>query len=288
MSVFRNKKAPLNIIYKACQGSIATLELLPDSITNEERKNVVDSNFAEFITDKVKVLSLINPETREKLEEDRSIYDPEFVYQVGEIIETEHNFDIIICSNPNNLAYMGRGVHYFKTYAAALSWYYEHHQKINGKHIRYNKNGQKQSEWNYKNGKRDGKQYSWYENGQKSFESNYKNGKQDGKDVMWYENGQKLFEDNWKDGQSEGKQYGWHENGQKWSEYNYKNGKRDGKQYYWHKNGQKQLEENYKNGQKDGKQKYWYENGEKAEGDLLETMVVGEEDMDEALHVICD
>ena len=40
----------------------------------------------------------------------------------------------------------------------------------------------------------------WYENGQKKSEKNYKDGKRDGLWVGWDEDGQKSYESNYKDG----------------------------------------------------------------------------------------
>ena len=61
-------------------------------------------------------------------------------------------------------------------------------------------NGQKYSETNYKDGKKDGLDTNWYENGQKWSETNYKDGELEGLDTWWYENGQKRSEELYKDG----------------------------------------------------------------------------------------
>ena len=46
----------------------------------------------------------------------------------------------------------------------------------NGLHTTYHENGQKMSEGNWKDGKRDGKYTAWHENGQIKSEKNYKDG----------------------------------------------------------------------------------------------------------------
>ncbi len=204
-----------NIIYKVCQHSIATLSLLPDSVTNEERNDVVDANFAMFRTDKAKVISLINPETNESLNSDHSIYDSSFIYTVNAIVKTK--FDINI---------RGCGIHYFKTYEAGLNWYYQYYKKFNGKRITYYDRGGKEWEWNYKNGELNGFQQSWYRNREKSSEMNFKNGLRDGLQQNWYPNGQKSYE------------------------CNYKNDKKDGLLRRWDKDGEKSFECNYKDGEK--------------------------------------
>ncbi len=196
-------------ICKACQNSIVILELFPDSITNEHREGIFHSDFAKFRTNKAKVCSIVNPETKVRMKKDYSIYDPSFVYTVDDLIEATFNPVIdSVCAG---------GIHYFKTYDAALSWYYHYgdHKKTNGKYIGYHENGRKKYEENYKDGKMEGKQEEWYKNGQKQYDGNYKNGKKDGKHEWWYENGQKIYEENYKDGKRVGKHKGWYENGQK-------------------------------------------------------------------------
>ena len=166
----------MSIIYKACKNSIVTLELLPDSLTNEDRTGVVNSDFAKFRTNKAKVISIVNPETKEQLDRDYSMYDPTFVYTVGEVIICEFDSNINkVCSS---------GIHYFKTYEASLSWYYNYRKPYTDrKYIGYHDSGQKSYEHSYKDGVREGKQEAWYENGQKQYEDYYKEG--------WYENRQK-------------------------------------------------------------------------------------------------
>jgi len=171
--------------YKACKNSIVVLELLENSITNEKRKDVINPSFAKFRTNKVKVIKIIDVLTGDELDSDRSIYDPNFIYKVGEIIQTEINSDInTVC---------GEGIHYFKTYKAALSWYYHNNinQIKNGTFIEYHENGRRDVEWNYLDGKLNGLQHGWYDNGQKNFEWNYLNGNREGLHQWWHTNGEK-------------------------------------------------------------------------------------------------
>ena len=190
-------------IYKACKNSIVTLKLLSSSVTNENRRHVVNPDFAKFRTDKARVISIVNPETEEKLAEDSSMYRDDFVYKVGKIVKSHFNPDI------NRVC--GGGIHYFKTKETALSWFYQQ------THNKYS----------------DGKSAGWHENGQKRYEGSYKDGKMDGKWTNWYDNGQKKNEGSHKDGYSNGKWTGWYSNGQKAYEQSYKDGKRDGKRTEW-------------------------------------------------------
>ena len=65
---------------------------------------------------------------------------------------------------------------------------------------KYESNGQKQSETNYKDGVQEGLETSWFENGQKQSEASYKDGKISSLLILWDENGQKKNEENYKNG----------------------------------------------------------------------------------------
>ncbi|MDB4556762.1 hypothetical protein N9005_05855, partial [Akkermansiaceae bacterium] len=77
----------------------------------------------------------------------------------------------------------------------------------------------------------------WHKNGQKQTEGNYKDGKKHGPDVWWYENGQKEAEGNYKDGKPHGIVFNWHENGQKRTEINHKDNKPISEKY-WNSKGE--------------------------------------------------
>lgn len=112
-----------------------------------------------------------------------------------------------------------------------------------------------------------------YPNGQKKSEENYINGKREGPYTQWHLNGQKASEQNYINGLEEGLGTAWHENGQKRIEGNFVNGKKEGVSTEWYKNGQKRIEGNFVNGKKEG---LWtaYENGKKS---IEATFVNGEE-----------
>ena len=125
-----------SIVYKACENSVITLELLSDSRTNEERY-VVNPAYAKFRTNKAKVLLIANPETGEEMDQDRSHYDSEFIYNAGKTIETD--FDSDFDNDINSVC--GKGIHYYKTVEGALSWYYRYHLKTNGTYTEYYADG---------------------------------------------------------------------------------------------------------------------------------------------------
>ena len=149
----------------------------------------------------------------------------------------------------------------------------------------YHPNGQKESEGNLKDNKKDGLWTEWYENGQKDEEGHWKNGEQNGLRTEWYENGQKeaeLYYKNdklvsasvWKpDGEpcpitkivdGSGIVATYDENGQKWWEGHHKDGQFDGLVTWWHENGQKAVEIHWKNGKLDGLWTHWDKIGKKA------------------------
>ena len=138
--------------YKACKNSIVTLEPFPDTLNNEDRKNVMDPSYAKFRCNKAKVISIINPVTKQHMNQDRSIYDSSFIYKVDQTIISNY-YDTrshVVCAN---------GIHYFKTMKAALSWFYRTrwYKMPDGKHILCHDNGCKFLEGSYKDGNFDGK-----------------------------------------------------------------------------------------------------------------------------------
>ena len=52
--------------YKKCGDYIVTMKKLPDTITNESRRNVVDPLYAKFRADKLMVVSIEHKDTGEK------------------------------------------------------------------------------------------------------------------------------------------------------------------------------------------------------------------------------
>ena len=153
------------IRYKACLNSIATLKLLPDSKTNENRFDVFDPNFAKFRTNKCIVLDLTNPITNIKYKKDVSMYDRTLKYKIGKTVKIR-----FYNNNPNKIC--ARGIHYFKTYDAAVSWFYRENPYTSelkyGTYGFYRDNGRIYKEYEYYEHHR--KLTVWYEDGQKKYE----------------------------------------------------------------------------------------------------------------------
>ncbi len=95
-----------------------------------------------------------------------------------------------------------------------------------------------------------GKLLRKYKDGQKQFESNFNDGKEHGLRTEWRKNGQKKSEINYKDGKRYGLSTWWHKNGQKWSKTNYNYDGQHGLRTEWHKNGQQKSNKCYQNGKK--------------------------------------
>lgn len=224
--------------YKTLQdGLICCLEIDPE-LSNLGRTNVVDKNYAKFGCQKATVLSIYTliideitgKTTRQDVLSGSSIYEPDFIYKVGESIYVDdYNPDIeSICSE---------GIHFFLTQEAAYSfsniltknsWYsdggrrsscdYDHINDRSTSTIWY-KNGTIRRKLNFKghytnvvtycdkkrisvrkNGIYDGKSQAWYGNGQLKYDQTYKDGKLVGLSKLFYENGQVKIEEFYENG----------------------------------------------------------------------------------------
>jgi antitoxin component YwqK of YwqJK toxin-antitoxin module len=135
--------------------------------------------------------------------------------------------------------------------------------KLVGKFTKWHDTGQKQEEGNLLDGKMVGKYNRWYLSGKKLSEGYYKDGKKDSKYTIWYDTGQKQKEANYLNGKLVGKFTQWYDTGQKQEEGNYLDGKEAGKHTRWYDTGQKQKEANYLDGKLVGKSTQWHRNGGK-------------------------
>lgn len=155
--------------------------------------------------------------------------------------------------------------------------FYKSDKLFTGVGLDYYESGQKKSEGNFKDGKREGLWTVWQDNayGEKRSEGNYKDGQKEGLWTEWDDNvyGQKS-EGNYKDGEREGLWTVWEMEGNLKEEGlwtgNYKNGKEEGLWTRWHFNGPKISEGNYKDGSREGLWTFWYENGQKESEDTYD------------------
>ena len=245
------------LLYKSAGEYIITLQLLPESVHNIERKNVVNKEFASFRCDCALVLDISHKLTFEKIYKIYSDYDTKFCYEVGKSV-TEKNFN-------KNLEYVGvAGIHFYLNKECAF-FHNLSTENHNGLYrIWFNVTGELDVECIYKDGKRDGLHRSWRRDGQwfLQMECTFKDGKEDGLHRQWYENGQLMWECIYKDDKKNGLDRKWYENGQLKAEFTYKYDKMDGLCRDWYENGQLETEYTYKNGKKGGLYRFWYENGQ--------------------------
>jgi len=162
--------------------------------------------------------------------------------------------------------------------------------------VSWHRNGQKEAEGTFKDGKLDGKHTSWYENGQKLLKGTFKDGKEDGLWTYYTEVGNGKYEVTFKAGiyttavftdslgidytgmpitdepeqdgiilfqDDEGGEYDFSKFPKVFATV--KDGKPKGLIIEWYENGQKESEVTFKDGEQDGLWTEWRENGQKKE-----------------------
>src|SRR5271170_5380155 len=132
-------------VYKICRDKASkyktvkwfvVLQKLPDTKTNECRKDVVDKNYAKFRADKLRVVKIINtnkPTLTKKYITHRGPNMVKTKYVVNKIVESNEYDD-----NIDNV--YSNGIHYFKTLLPAY-YYRDIPDKYNGKWIFWHDNG---------------------------------------------------------------------------------------------------------------------------------------------------
>lgn len=205
---------------------IAELEILGDN--NENRSDIVDSINAKYRCSKVRVLSIKDYDGKAH-EEGRSLYNGEFIYKVGEIIETEYDKDIDkVCSS---------GIHYFLSYERAEKYEANMPLDFTGCWVYYYDNGQLESKCEYVKGKPHGLYEELYENGKISIKCSYENGRLHGLYVSWHNNGQTAIRVQYVKGLFDGIMEQWNSDGELASKRSYKNGILDGLHEELNRNG---------------------------------------------------
>lgn len=249
-------------VYKSCSNLpnkirewLVVMEKCEDTITNEERKGVVDENHAKFRANKMRVTEIINMNDMKK-EEYVVNYDvyggKSLKYEVGAIVECDKfDNDIdVICSG---------GIHYFKMLMPAY-YYRDKPIAITGKWIDWHDNGRKQCEENWKCGQIDGPYKEWQYDGEYNIICAYKNGNLDGPWIKWGTNGKKIEEYHYKNGILYGSWIRWYADGTMMDKRFYRGGRMDGLCTQWHANGQKMSEIDYVDGKID-REIRWDKNG---------------------------
>lgn len=120
-----------------------------------------------------------------------------------------------------------------------------------GRFVYYYENGNKQSEGDYVNDKREGRWVFWFENGNKKSEGRVVAENLDGSWVYWYESGEKKAEGNYIRSNKDGDWQYWYKNGRLESIEKHKAGLISSTEVYY-KNGTLQYKGNYLNNNRHG------------------------------------
>lgn len=201
---------------------LVIMKKLDTTKTNEDRKAVVDANYAKFRANELQVIKIINittPET-ERTQITNDFEGIKLMYKVGEIVKpNSYNDDINeICSN---------GIHYFKTLESA--YYYENElSDFTGKWYSWFGNGQKELEIDRKNGIPDGKLIEWSENGQLNHKAYFEKGDRKGEWMKWCPSSEFLLENRTTKNNQEGKWIFGNDDGVIYETDYFKNGTNDG------------------------------------------------------------
>jgi antitoxin component YwqK of YwqJK toxin-antitoxin module len=181
-------------VFKTCNNKphtsyheyIVVMEKCKDTITNEDRKDIVDKNYAKYRANKlnvVEIFSVINLSSKDYVVNSWS--DSKLLrYEIGKIVECDkfdENLDKV-CSG---------GIHYFKTIIPAY-YHCAKPEKGHSKYMDWYENGRQKYEINYYNGILNGFWKTWNNNDGKSLsvEGEYQCGKRIGKWIERYRGGQ--------------------------------------------------------------------------------------------------
>src|SRR3989304_6624529 len=183
-------------VYKGCRdGMLVTMEIDPNGPNNMERSGVVDPDHAKYRCRSAKVVRIEHVLTGETAEMATSGYDEQFCYRVGEMVE-----------EPNYSAYIewvcGLGVHFFLTMVPA---------KFHALHLICFKGYT-------------GEYKCWHDNGRLGSHGWYKDGKKDGEWEWCDGRGERFQHGLYNDGGEEGEWEWCDENGKHWKHGWYKDG----------------------------------------------------------------
>lgn len=247
-----------NIVFKSCYNYIVVLKMLDDTITNENRLDVVDSKHAKFRANKLFTKMIISKFTGDLITEvyNTTYKNKKILYKVGKVIIID-NYDLDgeqICST---------GIHYFKSIESA--YYYETCNNC-GNFKKWYDNGRIEMEYEiYTKCDSDGhsiiyeKRKSWNRAGYLEIVCNYKDNKLHGKYTSFDETGLVRVKCNYKNNVLHGKYKKWYSNGQLHKKCNYERGILVGKCKTWYVNGKPYISCNYsKYGRLHGKYKKWH------------------------------
>ena len=189
--------------YRSAGNAIIVLEIY--QMTSIYPKNqIVDRNHATFKTNYAMVHDIYDKDTREKVAEVASDWDPT-IYTVGKVVTDSITF--YLTEEP---AYQNN-----KSISSGFSkqWY---------------DTGQLKYEYDFSNKT----EKHWYLDGRLKYESDQNLRKE------WYRDGRLMSESNYKNGWKHGTAKKWRSNGELKSYLSFVNGRQHGLQWIWHKNGE--------------------------------------------------
>lgn len=173
-------------VFKLCGDRwLIVLEMCPDTITNENREDIYDTNYAKFRANRLVVRFIVNIHSTVQLDKlvhrfisiDGTV-NSVINYVLDEAVVPEHPFDSnldIVCSS---------GIHYFKNILSTIG-YRKLPSLYNGRCIQWYPNGRKRLQGVYKNGRKMGKWKYYYSNGHKDEVVFYVDGIMRGDIMRW-------------------------------------------------------------------------------------------------------
>lgn len=179
-------------VYKSCnRDCIIVLEKLPDTVTNENRKSIINPAYAKYRANKLKVIFIFNKLNLTILPHVHNIIDNlMFLARDEQIkyIKNENAESYEYDNNPENV--ISEGIHYYTSLEGA--YYSEFMNNYSGPYVRYFSNGQLAYKINYINGERVGNITGWHmSTGKILYEGEYFNGYRFSKWRIYNKNGSK-------------------------------------------------------------------------------------------------
>jgi antitoxin component YwqK of YwqJK toxin-antitoxin module len=234
-------------VYKSCESEwIVILRKLKDTITNENRWDIVNIKFAKFRANKLEVVLIINKNDPTIITKQisNSNYKSKITYKVGEIVII-NDYDM----NLSNVC--STGIHYFKTIECA--YYFDNEKKCIGNYKKWFNDGTLCKQCYYdQNNNLIGDYNEWFDNGNYKKKCNYKDGLLNGEYKEWYRSSFFLYRcitSTYLNGNLEGTFYMWYEKGNYlWLKCEYQNGQLNGAYQKFHPNGKIWINANYVNG----------------------------------------
>jgi antitoxin component YwqK of YwqJK toxin-antitoxin module len=231
-----------NYVYKSCAGYVVVLKKTQNTITNENRKGIINVNCAKLRGD-IFIVADIVPKSNDLKEltkiTNTIFYGDVITYEIGSIVKSNGynmNLDDIRTT----------GIHYFNTFEPAFYYNFIMTKGYTGDFIGYHDNGVVSATYRYKDGIIDGDCIAYCENGNIIGSKTYVNGKLQGESVAYYGNGRVKSVYYFTNGCVNGEHTEYYDNGQLRKKCCYNSvGQLQGKYVEYYENGILEQECNY-------------------------------------------